>query len=338
MKIKEKYSLKSYNTFGINVDAKYFAQVASLVELKDVLDFIKTNKIPFLILGRGSNMLFTRDFDGIIIKVASKGIDKISEDVNHIYIKVQAGENWDYFVQFCVDHNYAGLENLSLIPGNVGASPIQNIGAYGVELKDHFYELEFYDFETRSVKRCGLKDCAFGYRNSIFKNELKGKGMILSVTFRLNKTPKFKTEYGIIKEEIEKMDLPKLTIKTIRQAVINIRRSKLPDPETIGNAGSFFKNPTISMEVHEQLKDKFPNIISFPQPDEKFKLAAGWLIDQCGWKGKRVGDSGVHEKQALVLVNHGNATGKEVYDLSEQIKNSVIEKFGVELEREVNII
>ncbi|MCD4719998.1 MAG: UDP-N-acetylmuramate dehydrogenase, partial [Desulfobacula sp.] len=250
----------------------------------------------------------------------------------------QAGENWDEFVQFCVDNNFAGLENLSLIPGNVGASPIQNIGAYGVELKDYFFELDFFDFETRKVKTFELKDCEFGYRNSIFKNELKGKGMILSVTYRLNKHPEFKTEYGSIKDEIEAMGVSELSVKTIRQAVINIRRSKLPDPEIIGNAGSFFKNLTISNEDHQRLKTEFPNIVSFSQSNDSFKLAAGWLIDQCGWKGKRVGDAGVHEKQALVLVNHGNASGKVVYDLSEEIKNSVIDKFGVELEREVNII
>ncbi len=338
MEIKENYSLKSFNTFGINVDAKYFTQVASLEELEVVLDFIEAKKIPFLILGGGSNLLFTKDFDGIMIKADFKGIKIVKEDQQHIFVKAEAGENWDEFVQFCVDNNFAGLENLSLIPGNVGASPIQNIGAYGVELKDHFFELEFFDFAIRSVQKFGMKDCAFGYRNSVFKNELKGKGMILSVTYRLNKHPEFKTEYGTIKDEIEAMGVSELSVKTIRQAVISIRRSKLPDPEIIGNAGSFFKNPTISMEEHRRLKNKFPEIVSFPQSDRRFKLAAGWLIDQCGWKGKRVGDAGVHENQALVLVNYGNASGKEIYDLSEEIKISVFDKFGVELEREVNIL
>ncbi len=338
MKIKENHSLKSHNTFGINVDAKYFAQVASLEELEEIVDFIETKNIPYLILGGGSNILFTKDFDGIVVKVDFKGIQVVEEDQDHVYIKVQGGENWDKFVEFCVDNNYAGLENLSLIPGNVGTSPIQNIGAYGVELKDHFHELEFFDFETRSVKLFRSNDCVFGYRNSIFKNDLKGKGIIVSVTFRLDKTPTFKTEYGTIKDEINNMWVDDLSINVIRQVVINIRQSKLPDPEILGNAGSFFKNPTISKEEHQRLIDEFPNIVTFPQPDEKFKLAAGWLIDQCNWKGKRVGDAGVHEKQALVLVNYGNATGTEIYNLSKQIKKSVFDKFGVELEREVNII
>jgi len=338
MEIKENFSLNSFNTFGINVDAKYFIQVASLEQMREVLDFIRVKKTPYLVLGGGSNILFTKNFKGIVIKVDFKGIELLKEDEKHIYIKAQSGENWDEFVQFCVDNNYAGLENLSLIPGNVGTSPIQNIGAYGVELKDHFEELEFFDFESRSIKIFQLKDCVYGYRNSIFKNKLKGKGIILSVTFRLGKIPVFKTEYGTIKDEIKKMGMSELSIKIIRQAVINIRRSKLPDPDEIGNAGSFFKNPTISIEEHQRLKNVFQDIISFPQPDGSFKLAAGWLIEQCDWKGKRVGDAGVHEKQALVLVNYGNASGKEIYDLSEKIKNSVLDQFGVELEREVNIV
>ena len=338
MEIKEHYNIKQLNTFGIKVDAKYFTEVASVSEVKEAVEYSERLKLPVLILGGGSNLLFTKDFNGIVIKINLKGIAKLGEDDRQVYIKASAGENWDEFVNYCCDAGYYGLENLSLIPGNVGASPIQNIGAYGVEIKDHFHELEFYDFAKRGIRVFINSDCNFGYRNSIFKNELRQKGVVLSVTFKLDKIPAFKTEYGAIKEELDRMELVNLTAKDIRKAVIKIRRSKLPDPAETGNAGSFFKNPVVTIKKYNELLARFPKPVSYKQYDGSYKLAAGWLIDQCGWKGYREGDAGVHKNQALVLVNYGNATGKEIYNLSEKIKTSVFKKFGVELEREVNVI
>ncbi len=335
---RENYSIKSLNTFGIKVDAKYFAEVASLQDIIDINHFIREKQVPYLALGGGSNILFTKDFEGLVIKIDLKGIELVSEDSVHYYVKAMAGENWDDFVKYCVERNYAGLENLSLIPGNVGASPIQNIGAYGVEMKDIFHELKMFDLHIGRTTVMKTDNCRFEYRNSIFKNELKGKAFILSVTFRLDKNPVFRTEYGAIREELNKMGVRELSIQNIRNAVINIRRSKLPDPKEIGNAGSFFKNPTVSAKVHDELKNRFPQIVSFPQPDGKYKLAAGWLIEQCGWKGKRLGDAGVHQKQALVIVNYGNASGKKILELAAEIKKSVSDRFGVEIETEVNIV
>lgn len=338
MIIRENYSLKSLNTFGINVDAKYFAEVASLQDIIDINHFILEKQVPYLALGGGSNILFTKDFAGLVIKIDLKGIELVKEDAGHYFVKAMAGENWDDFVKYCVDRNYAGIENLSLIPGNVGASPIQNIGAYGVEMKDVFHELEMYDLHSGRLTVMEKNECRFEYRNSIFKNELKGKAIILSVTFCLNKNPVFRTEYGTIKDELNKMGVKELSIRNIRNAVINIRRSKLPDPSEIGNAGSFFKNPTVSSKFHDELLKRFPQMVSFSQPGGTYKLAAGWLIEQCGWKGKRLSDAGVHQKQALVIVNYGNASGKEILELATEIKKSVSDKFGVEIETEVNIV
>lgn len=338
MKIKEHFNIKPLNTFGIKVDAKFFTRVASVHKVQEAIEYSERLKLPVLILGGGSNILFTQDYTGFVIKINLKGISLLREDDKHVYIKAFAGENWDDFVNYCCDAGYYGLENLSLIPGNVGASPIQNIGAYGVELKDHFYELEFYDFATKEIKKFINPDCCFGYRNSIFKNELKQKGVVLSVIFKLDKIPKFKTDYGAIKEELDRMEVINLTAKDIRNAVINIRRSKLPDPVEIGNAGSFFKNPVVANKKYNELLSKFPNLVSFKQHDGTYKLAAGWLIDQCGWKGYRKGDAGVHKNQALVLLNYGNARGREIVSLSNEISKSVVDKFDVELECEVNII
>ena len=256
----------------------------------------------------------------------------------HFYVQAAAGENWHQLVMYCVANNYAGAENLSLIPGNVGASPMQNIGAYGVELKDIFYELEAYDVKEKTIITFTKDDCKFGYRESVFKHQYKGSFVILSVTFRLNKQPVFHTEYGAIQQELERMKVSQLSIAAISQAVITIRRSKLPDPAIIGNAGSFFKNPTIDNNQFFELKKRYETIVGFVTYDNKTKLAAGWLIEQCGWKGYRKNDAGCYDKQALVLVNYGDATGKEIYDLSQQIIESVQQKFGVLLEREVNIV
>lgn len=338
MQIQQNYSLKRFNTFGIDVKARYFSQFQSLSELKDLIDKSEKLNKPALILGGGSNILFTHDFDGFVLKNELKGIELVKEDESFYYVKAAAGENWHQFVLYCLEHNYAGVENLSLIPGNVGASPMQNIGAYGVEIKDVFYELEAFHLQDKEVVKFGLNDCGFGYRESVFKHMYKGEFVILNVTLRLNKTPVFHVSYGAIEHELEKTGVKELSIQNISQAVINIRRSKLPDPNIIGNAGSFFKNPEISTEKFENLKTKFPGIVGYAVGNEKTKVAAGWLIEQCGWKGYRDGDAGCHAKQALVLVNYGNASGEEVYRLSQLIVNSVRHKFNITLEREVNII
>jgi UDP-N-acetylmuramate dehydrogenase len=339
MLIKENFELSPLTTFHIAALCRYFSEASDLEAIKEIIEFAEAYGVKKkLILGGGSNILFTHDFDGMVLKNNIKGIDVVKEDKEHVYIKAGAGENWHQFVLHCVKNNYAGVENLSLIPGNVGASPMQNIGAYGVEIKDVFYELEAFQKQDKVIQNFSLKDCAFGYRESIFKNKYKDQFIITSVTYRLNKKPSFNTSYGAISHEIERMGVKELSIRAISQAVINIRTSKLPDPNEIGNAGSFFKNPVISNEHFTNLKNLFPNIVAFPSGNGHTKLAAGWLIEQCGWKGFRKNDAGCYPKQALVLVNYGHARGKEIFDLSEDIIQSVQEKFGVSLEREVNII
>jgi UDP-N-acetylmuramate dehydrogenase len=335
MQLTENFSLKPYNTFGINVMAKYFVAFANTNELAEILENKNEHK---LILGGGSNILFTKNYDGLILKNEIAGIEKINEDDTHVYIRAGAGVGWHEFVLYCINNNFAGVENLSLIPGSVGASPMQNIGAYGVEIKDVFHELEAYNIEEKKLVTFSKNDCAFGYRESIFKNKYKGQFVITSVTFKLNKIPKYNTSYGAIETELEKMAVQSLSIKAISDAVIHIRQSKLPDPKQIGNAGSFFKNPTIQNTQFEKLKNEFPNIVGYAVGENETKLAAGWLIEQCGWKGYRKGDAGCHEKQALVLVNYGNAIGEEILQLSEKIIGSVKLKFDVLLSREVNVI
>jgi UDP-N-acetylmuramate dehydrogenase len=343
MQIHQNISLKAYNTFGIDVLAKSFASFSNIEELAELLQPSTLYPQPStLILGGGSNILFTKNFEGLVLKNELKGIELLKEDAEHYYVKAAAGEAWHEFVLHCINHNYAGVENLSLIPGNVGASPMQNIGAYGVEIKDVFHELEAYHVHDKQVVKFSLNECAFGYRESVFKRKYKDLFVILNVTYKLNKQPGFNTSYGAINQELEAMGIRDVSIQAISQAVINIRSSKLPNPKEIGNAGSFFKNPTISVEQLEQLKKDFPNIPNYPvsniQHPASSKLAAGWLIEQCGWKGFRKNDAGCHAKQALVLVNYGHASGKEVFDLSEDILQSVKTKFGVLLEREVNIL
>jgi UDP-N-acetylmuramate dehydrogenase len=334
--IAENISLKPYNTFGIDVTAKEFASFTTVEELQKVLTERKnTNR---LILGGGSNILLTKNFDGIVLKNELKGIELVHEDENHFYVKAAAGENWHRFVLFCIEHNYAGVENLSLIPGNVGASPMQNIGAYGVEIKDVFHSLEALHIEDNRISEFSANDCEFGYRESVFKRKYKDQFVILNVTFRLRKHPIYNTSYGAIEQELQNMGASELNIQNISKAVINIRSSKLPDPKQIGNAGSFFKNPQISAGQFQILKEKYSAISAFPLADGNVKLAAGWLIEQCGWKGYREGDAGCHAKQALVLVNYGNARGMEIFQVSEKIIESVKEKFNVTLEREVNIL
>lgn len=342
MKIHENYSLKKLNTFGIDASAKYFLEADSVSEIQNFLDN-KTSS-PFrngasslLILGGGSNLLFTKNYDGVVLRNNIQGIELLKEDPDHYYVKVGAGEKWHEFVMYCIQKNFAGVENLSLIPGSVGAAPIQNIGAYGVEQKTVFYELDAIDIKENKTVTLKNADCRFGYRDSIFKREQKGKYAITSVTYKLFKKAHFNTTYGAIRQELDKMAIQEISIAAISQAVCNIRRSKLPDPEKIGNAGSFFKNPVVSDEKYELLKQEFPAISAFKDTGG-MKLAAGWLIEQCGWKGKQVGNTGAHKDQALVLVNYGKATGSEIYELSGKILQSVKEKFGVELEREVVIV
>jgi UDP-N-acetylmuramate dehydrogenase len=342
MNIEENISLKKYNTFGIDVRAAKFATFNTSEEAKELIEFSKTksSRAPssILTLGGGSNILFTQNFAGIVLKNEISGIEKTIEDDQHVYIKAGAGVNWHQLVMHCIENNWAGLENLSLIPGNAGASPMQNIGAYGVEIKDVFFELEALHIEEKNLVTFSAADCEFGYRESIFKRKYKKQFIILSVTYRLNKFPVFNTSYGAIEQELDKMGIKELSIKAIAQAVINIRSSKLPNPAEIGNAGSFFKNPEIQKAYYLKLKETYPAIVGYDLPNDKVKLAAGWLIEQCGWKGYREGDAGCHAKQALVLVNYGNATGQAIYSLSDRIIISVKEKFGVVLEREVNII
>ncbi len=337
MQIRENISLKPYNAFGIDVIAKSFASFHSVEELKEILDFSSLFQNAQLVLGGGSNILFTKNFDGLVLKNEIKGIEVVAEDEEHVYIKGGAGENWHEFVLYCIDHNYSGVENLSLIPGNVGASPMQNIGAYGVEIKDVFHQLEAFHILDKELKTFNLNECEFGYRESVFKRKYRNQFVIVSVTYKLHKKPVFNTSYGAIQQELEKMGIEELTINAISQAVINIRSSKLPDWKEIGNAGSFFKNPRIQQHEFHELKRIYPGIVGFPVGEEHTKLAAGWLIEQCGWKGYRKGDAGCFSKQALVLVNYGNAKGEEIFDLSEAIIHSVKNRFGIKLEREVNI-
>lgn len=337
MQIDNNLSLKPYNTFNIDVSAKKFAKFSSVDDLQEVLEEEK-NENSKLILGGGSNILFTQNFDGIVLKNELKGVELIGEDEDFYYVKAAAGEIWHNFVEYCIEKNYAGVENLSLIPGNVGASPMQNIGAYGVEIKDVFYELEALHVNDKTIVKFSLQDCEFGYRESVFKRKFKNQFIILNVTYKLRKHPLYNTSYGAIEEELKKMNVQQLSIQAISQAVINIRSSKLPNPKEIGNAGSFFKNPTIASHQLESIQNDFSTIAFYPQKNSsEYKIAAGWLIEQCGFKGYRKGDAGCHAKQALVLVNYGNAKGNEILDLCQLIISAVKTKFGIDLEREVNI-
>jgi len=341
MQIQENFLLKPFNTFSIDAKARYFStfsNVEQLTQLTTHSRLLSGSRLTTLILGGGSNILFTKDFDGLVLKNEIKGIEKIKEENDYVYVRAGAGENWHRFVLFCIQNNWAGIENLSLIPGNVGASPMQNIGAYGVEVKEVFHELRAFHLQEKVNYTFGLKDCQFRYRDSVFKNKYKDQFVILDVVYRLNKIPKYDISYGAVEQELEKMGVKELNMAAISKAIINIRTSKLPDPAVIGNAGSFFKNPSIDQAEFQTLKSRFQNIIGYKNPDGSIKLAAAWLIEQCGWKGFRRGDAGCHEKQPLVLVNYGNASGKQIYELSKEIGESVKDKFEVDLEREVNII
>lgn len=336
MQLESDFSLTGYNTFGIEAHAGRFGRFADERVLEALLTELGHGNEPPLILGGGSNVLFTRN-PPVVLKNELGGIRLTGEDADHVYVSAGAGEPWHRFVMHCIDRGWAGVENLSLIPGSVGAAPMQNIGAYGAEIRDVFHSLEAFHLRERKVISFSGADCAFGYRESVFKRALRGQFCILRVTLRLAKAPHFNISYGAIRQELDRMGVTELTIRAVSEAVIRIRTSKLPDPAQIGNAGSFFKNPEVSAAVYEELKARFPNLVAYPVAGGH-KLAAGWLIEQCGWKGYREGDAGVHAKQALVLVNYGHVQGSEIYRLSERIAASVLEKFGVVLEREVNIV
>jgi len=334
--IKKDYSLKSKNSFGLDINTQFFVEASTLDSISFSLNYASYSNLPILVLGGGSNILFTKDFNGLVLHPIIKGIEVTEDAPDSIIVKVGAGVNWDHLVEWSVLKGLGGLENLSFIPGNVGASPIQNIGAYGVEAKDTIVKVEGLNIVSKKIITLNSSECQFDYRNSIFKNELKNKVIITYVYFKLSKKPTLVTHYGNIEEEIS--TLGEKSLGTVRQAVINIRKRKLPDPEKLGNAGSFFKNPVVSIETFNKIKGKFENAPSYPVSENIVKIPAGWLIEQCGWKGKRVGNCGVHKDQALVIVNYGNATGSDVLNLAKQIQKTVLDQFGVELEMEVNIV
>ena len=337
MTILENISLKAYNTFGIDVKAKSYVEVNKLEDIRQLIGQSAFAEDNFLILGGGSNILFTGDFDGLVIKNKIGGLHYKGSGHDEVIVTAGAGMEWNELVLYCIEHGWGGIENLSLIPGSVGAGPIQNIGAYGVELKDTFYALDGIDLNTGDLRSFSREECSFGYRDSIFKRKLKGKLMITSVSLKLRKNAVPDISYGAISKELEHMGIKgNPDIRAVGEAVSSIRSRKLPDPLEKGNAGSFFKNPVVSSQKLDELKKEHDGIPSYVLSDESAKVPAGWLIEQCGWKGRRMGDAGVHDQQALVLVNHGNATGKDILSLANAIKASVKEKFGINLEKEVN--
>lgn len=337
MEVINNVSLKPYNTFGMHVNAIFFASAEYPHQLPDILKLPDYKLLPKLLLGGGSNILFTRDFEGLVLKINFGGIKHEFLGEHKVLVTAGAGENWDALVQYCVNQNWGGLENLSLIPGSVGAAPIQNIGAYGVELKDVFSQLQALDMQTFETRRFNLDECGFGYRNSVFKNEFKNRYLITEVSLVLSTNPDFNLSYPALQTEIGKSG-QKPTVSSVAEAVKRIRRSKLPDPVELGNAGSFFKNPAVDSHFFESLKSEYPAMPSFKHTDGSIKIPAAWLIEQCGWKGRRFGDAGVHASQALVLVNYGKASGAQILDLASQIRESVQKRYQIQLEPEVNII
>lgn len=337
MNIVQQQSLKKYNTFGIEAFATEFCEVNSITDLAIVLKENQQKKL--FILGGGSNMLLTQNVDAFVLHINIKGIEVVEENDEFVWVKGNAGEVWHEFVQYCIKHNYGGIENLSLIPGNVGATPIQNIGAYGVEIKDTFVSCEAMKIDTQEITNFDKTACKFGYRESVFKADLKNQYVIVSVVFKLTKkNHKLNTSYGAIDVELENMGIKKPTIQEVSKAVIAIRESKLPNPKELGNSGSFFKNPIIPIEVYEKAKANYPDMPHYPVSETLVKVPAGWLIEQAGFKGKRFGDAGIHTKQALVLVNYGNATGNEIWNVAQNIQKTIFEKYGIRIEAEVNVI
>lgn len=352
MHLDQKVSLKPLNTFGIEAEARYFVEAKTHSDLLTLLNYRHMIRMPILFMGGGSNLLFTGDFPGIVIRVNSRGIVIREENDREVVVTVEAGESWDDFVSYCIANGWAGSENLSLIPGTVGAAPIQNIGAYGVEVKDLVESVQIVEINSARQHRLTAAECRFGYRDSIFKQELKNRVIVLNVTFRLRKTGNdngmnggaeepgwLHLEYGGIREELQRMEVDVPGIVDVRQAVCNIRRRKLPDPALIGNAGSFFKNPVVETGFFSHLAARHPGMTSFGQAETgRVKIPAAWLIEQCGWKGYREGDAGVHETQPLVLVNHGRASGMDILRLADRVADSVNARFGIRLEREVNVV
>jgi UDP-N-acetylmuramate dehydrogenase len=338
MQIRENVSLKPYNTFGLEAKARYFATINNAQEAITLLQNPTFKHKPLLILGGGSNMLLTQDFEGLVIKNEIKGIELLLDSADEVVVQVGAGENWHEFVLHAIAQGWGGIENLSLIPGTVGAAPMQNIGAYGVEIKEVFEELQALHLDSLQIHRFTAADCQFGYRESVFKNALKNQYLIVQVSFRLSKKPTFNTSYGAINDTLAAMGIQKLSIKAISDAVIHIRSSKLPNPAEIGNAGSFFKNPVIGSDLAQKLQQHYPDMPHYPINTESVKVPAAWLIEQCGWKGKDLGGYGVHDKQSLVLVNRGGATGQALKKLATEIQASVADRFGILLDMEVNLV
>ena len=333
MQLQQHISLRNYNTFGIDVPAEYFTEVHN----EEDVAALAALRRPLHILGGGSNVLLTGPVKGVVVRNCLKGIEILREDESHVWLRTAAGETWHELVLYTIERGWGGLENLALIPGTVGAAPIQNIGAYGVEAKESIEHVTFYDFEDNKTLTYDDAACNFGYRDSVFKHALKGRVLITSVVFKLSRQPAFNTSYGAIEEELHRMGVRELSVQAVAQAVINIRSSKLPDPKVVGNAGSFFKNPTITRAEYEALLTAHPDIPHYRVNDETVKVPAAWLIEQCGWKGCKRGNAGVHDRQALVLVNRGGATGAELWQLSGDIVASVKERFGILLEREVQV-
>jgi UDP-N-acetylmuramate dehydrogenase len=338
MQVLENVSLLPYNTFGLEARARYFVEIATQDELLALLRDPRWQEVPKLVLGGGSNILLTQDIDALVIRIAIKGIVPVREDQEHVWLRVGAGEVWHELVLHSVEAGYAGMENLSLIPGTVGAAPMQNIGAYGAEIREVFEDLEAVHLPSLEVHRFGAEQCRFGYRESVFKNDLKGQYIITHVTFRLSKVPSFRTSYGDIQKTLEDMRVAELSTRAVSEAVISIRRSKLPDPAEIGNAGSFFKNPEVPKAQYEQLRQQYPTLPGYETAPDRVKVPAGWLIEQAGWKGFREGPVGVHARQALVLVHYGGGTGEQIRALSARVQASVEQKFGIRRTPEVNFI
>ena len=338
MNIIANYPLLKLNTFGVDVKAKYFVSINTVNELIELTKTKVFKDLQLLILGGGSNILFTKDFDGLVILNSIKGKEIIDQTQESIFLKIGAGENWHELVMYTVDNKWGGIENLSLIPGNTGTAPMQNIGAYGVEIKETFVELEALEISSGKIVKFNNSDCEFGYRESVFKNKMKNQFIILNITLELKKNPVLNINYGDVKAILESQNINNPSIKQVSDAIISIRQSKLPDPKIIGNSGSFFKNPIVSLNQLELLKKKYPNVVNYKINENEFKIAAGWMIERAGWKGKKFNNYGVHEKQALVLINYGLANGMEIFNLSEEIILDIKDKFGIKLEREVNII
>ena len=338
MNIIANYPLLKLNTFGVDVKAKYFVSINTVNELIELTKTKVFKDLQLLILGGGSNILFTKDFDGLVILNNIKGKEIIDQTQESIFLKIGAGENWHELVMYTVDNGWGGIENLSLIPGNTGTAPMQNIGAYGVEIKETFVELEALEISSGKIVKFNNSDCEFGYRESVFKNKMKNQYIIVNITLELKKSPVLNINYGDVKAILESQNINNPSIKQVSDAIISIRQSKLPDPKIIGNSGSFFKNPIVSLNQLELIKKKYPNVVNYKINENEFKIAAGWMIERAGWKGKKFNNYGVHEKQALVLVNYGLANGMEIFNLSEEIILDIKDKFGITLEREVNII